>query len=77
MKKSSIFLRLLALCLWPVFGYSQSKSSDAIVAGDGVAVTSTDNGQVRGYIQNGTFNYKGIPYATAKRFITREQRRHF
>jgi para-nitrobenzyl esterase len=73
MKKSSFFLRLLALCLWPMFGYSQSKSGDAIVAGDNVAVTSTDNGQVRGYIHNGTFNYKGIPYATAKRFMAPEK----
>lgn len=36
--------------------------------GENVAVTSTDAGKVRGYINNGIFTYKGIPYATATRF---------
>ncbi|CAH0995769.1 Para-nitrobenzyl esterase [Emticicia aquatica] len=36
--------------------------------GENVALTSTDAGQVRGYINNGIFTYKGIPYAEAKRF---------
>ena len=33
-----------------------------------VAVTSTQQGKVRGYIQDGIYTYKGIPYAKAKRF---------
>jgi para-nitrobenzyl esterase len=70
MKKNSTFWALLAICL-PLFGYSQS--SDAVIAGENVAVTGTDAGQVRGYIHNGTFNYKGIPYATAKRFMAPEK----
>ncbi len=36
--------------------------------GADVAVTNTDAGKVRGYIHNGIYTYKGIPYATAKRF---------
>lgn len=36
--------------------------------GENVAVTSTQSGKVRGYINNGIFTYKGIPYAEAKRF---------
>ncbi|WDF77824.1 carboxylesterase family protein [Mucilaginibacter sp. KACC 22773] len=71
MNKNSTFWALLAICLLPLFGYSQS--SDAIIAGESVAVTSTDAGQVRGYVHNGTFNYKGIPYATAKRFMAPEK----
>ncbi len=38
--------------------------------GEKVAVTATDAGKVRGYINNGVFTYKGIPYAVAKRFET-------
>ena len=36
--------------------------------GENVAVTNTDAGKVRGYVHNGIYAYKGIPYATAKRF---------
>ncbi|WP_183568704.1 carboxylesterase/lipase family protein [Mucilaginibacter sp. SP1R1] len=73
MKKISTFWVLLAVCLLPAYGYCQSKSGDAIVAGNNIAVTSTDNGQVRGYIHNGTFTYKGIPYAKAQRFMAPEK----
>ena len=36
--------------------------------GENVAVTNTDAGKVRGYVHNSINTYKGIPYATAKRF---------
>ena len=36
--------------------------------GENIAVTSTSSGKVRGYINNGIYNYKGIPYGEAKRF---------
>ena len=39
-----------------------------LVTGENVAVTNTDAGKVRGYINNGIVTYKGIPYAEAKRF---------
>jgi para-nitrobenzyl esterase len=43
--------------------------SDPLVAGKNIAVVSTDLGKVRGYIHNGTFTYKGIPYAQSERFM--------
>jgi para-nitrobenzyl esterase len=39
-----------------------------VKTGATIAVTNTTNGQVRGYIEKDIFTYKGIPYATAKRF---------
>ena len=55
-------LALLALigCIWPAQAQIQT--------GADVAVTETASGKVRGFVQNGVFTYKGIPYATAGRF---------
>ena len=43
-------------------------TAQEVVTGENVAVTQTESGQVRGYIHNGIFTYKGIPYAQAERF---------
>lgn len=53
-------ITLTALC----FGTSVAQ----LQTGEKVAVTNTDAGQVRGYVSNKIFTYKGIPYAEAKRF---------
>ena len=39
-----------------------------VKTGENVAVTDTESGKVRGFIEDGTYIYKGIPYAKAKRF---------
>lgn len=62
MKKGFITVFLtLTLCV-SIFAQLQT--------GENVAVTSTNSGKVRGYVNNGIFTYKGIPYAEAKRFET-------
>ncbi|MHA6247147.1 carboxylesterase/lipase family protein [Pontibacter sp. CAU 1760] len=68
--KSKMLLTGLALLLAANPGMSQKKStsSDPVQAGANIAVAQTDNGKVRGYISNGIFTYKGIPYAQAERF---------
>ena len=53
------FLLLLA-CSLPAVAQLQT--------GDDVAVTDTESGKVRGFIRNGIFTYKGIPYGKADRF---------
>ncbi|MGN1211132.1 MAG: carboxylesterase/lipase family protein [Candidatus Cryptobacteroides sp.] len=45
-----------------------SASEGAILASSSVAVVQTTKGKVAGYIQDGIYIYKGIPYAKAERF---------
>ena len=40
-----------------------------IQSGEDIAVTNTEAGKVRGFIHNGIYTYKGIPYAEAERFM--------
>jgi para-nitrobenzyl esterase len=54
-------LLFLSICLVSV-GFGQLQT------GKDLAVTQTASGKVRGYIHNGIFTYKGIPYAQAERF---------
>lgn len=43
---------------------------NSVSAGENVAVVETTHGGVRGYINNGTYTYHGIPYAqAAERFV--------
>ena len=59
--KKIILSSLLSFLL--VSAFAQLKT------GENVAVTSTDAGKVRGYVHNGIYTYKGIPYAQAARFM--------
>ncbi|HEY1871283.1 MAG TPA: carboxylesterase family protein, partial [Chitinophagaceae bacterium] len=54
-------------CLFAVVCIRLSVSAQ-LQTGANVAITNTEYGQVRGYIHNGVYTYKGIPYAQAKRF---------
>lgn len=66
MKRSKTLLLLSVIYFLPFTAFCQS--TDPITAGDDIAVTSTDNGKVKGYLHNGIFTFKGIPYAKADRF---------
>lgn len=61
--KELLFLSLV------VIGMSSLLAQTEVVTGADVAVTDTESGKVRGFIQNGIYTYKGIPYATAERFM--------
>ncbi len=65
--KSKITRFLLpAICCLHLAAVCQK--ADPIQAGDGIAVTSTVYGKVKGYIHDGILTFKGIPYADADRF---------
>ncbi|GGA92404.1 carboxylesterase/lipase family protein [Mucilaginibacter rubeus] len=72
MKKNSTLMLLLLICFLPVTAFCQS-SNEPVVAGNDVAVTSTESGKVKGYLHNGIFTFKGIPYAKADRFMAPEK----
>ncbi len=67
MKKRTFFLNILLLvAVMPLV-------AQEVKTGAAIAVTNTANGQVRGYIENDIFTYKGIPYAKADRFEAPEK----
>lgn len=45
----------------------------ALMAGKDVAVVQTASGKLRGYVHNGIYTYKGVPYAKAERFLPPQQ----
>ena len=65
MKKINLHLMGLVLFLMTI-----SLSAQEVITGENVAITNTESGKVRGYIHNGTYIYKGIPYAKAERFMS-------
>jgi len=60
-------MKKLTISLLLAVGFGATAFSQ-VQTGENVAVASTDAGQVRGYIHNTIYTYKGIPYAQAKRF---------
>lgn len=60
--KCSLFVILWALAM-------PFTNAQEVITGEDVAVTNTESGKVRGYIHNGIYTYKGIPYAQAERFL--------
>src|SRR5688572_4091532 len=69
MKIRIITLIILLMQLSSIVTFSQKTSGPPLVAGRDVAVVQTESGKVRGYIHNGIYTYKGIPYAEAERFM--------
>ena len=56
------------LTLFGVVALSQD-SKDAVITGKDIAIVQTESGKVKGYVHNGIYTYKGIPYAKAERFM--------
>ena len=67
MKTAAPGLILYLMSLLPFTGDAQQ--NEPLIAGANTAVVSTTYGKLRGYIHNGIYTFKGIPYATANRFM--------
>lgn len=51
----------------------QNRQNPPILAEKSIAVVPTAYGKVRGYVHNGIYTFKGIPYGKAKRFMPPEK----
>ncbi len=66
--RNTFLFLILPLLPFAAIGQKATSSTLPIVTGADVAIVQTESGKVRGYVHNGTYTYKGIPYAQAKRF---------
>jgi len=64
---------LIAFLVSPILVLGQQKLTDPLQAGDAIAIANTESGKVKGFIHNGIYIYKGIPYARAERFMAPEK----
>ncbi|MBR0152030.1 MAG: carboxylesterase/lipase family protein [Synergistaceae bacterium] len=61
-RKIFVFALIIVLAM-------SAASSAEILAGPGIAIATTDSGQLQGFIRNGIYTYHGVQYATAERFM--------
>lgn len=65
MQSSKSAALALALAIAATAAHAEN---DTLLAGPGVAIAQTQSGRVQGFVHDGIFTYRGIPYATAARF---------
>jgi len=70
MKLQNNLLFCISVCQ---VGMAVCQNNDPIIAGKDIAIVQTIYGKVRGYIHNGIYTFKGIPYARAERFMAPEK----
>lgn len=65
-------IKILIIIVFTSIGFSQDYNipiEPGISAGKDIAIIDTEYGKVRGYIHDGIYIFKGIPYAKADRFL--------
>lgn len=60
---------LLVSCTGKAVAEKQISQEGEVIASSDKAIVQTESGKVGGYIENGMYIYKGIPYAKAERFM--------
>jgi len=68
--KKDLFVFILSHLIPPMM-YAQGDLP--IFSGKEIAIVQTEYGKVRGYVHNGIYTFKGIPYAKADRFMAPER----
>lgn len=66
---SSMLVVTILSCSKPQKVQQSSSVIHTITASDKIAIAETESGKVAGYIDDGIYIYKGIPYAEAERFM--------
>jgi para-nitrobenzyl esterase len=69
MKRTYIVTLILVLAVSLGWLWTQSKNSDPLVASAKLAIVETISGKLQGFVHNGTYIYRGVPYAKAERFM--------
>lgn len=64
--RPTILLTLLMACGGSTLA---SAAPGAIQAGPDIAIATTPSGKIQGFVHNAILTYRGIPYATAERFM--------
>lgn len=68
MRNNTLILVIVAITFFPLFTIAQNTNM-GISTGKDAAIVETESGKVKGYIHEGIYTYKGIPYAKADRFM--------
>ena len=68
MKRKQFFILVLVVMGMATTGFAQQRPGP-VLTGKDMAVVATAHGKVRGYIDDGIYAFKGIPYAKAERFM--------
>jgi para-nitrobenzyl esterase len=69
MKSSKMGMILLMVVLVSAGVSVHARADDPFVASLSVAVANTNSGQLQGFVKNGIYTYRGVPYAKAERFM--------
>lgn len=68
-QNSLLLLTLFLVSSLSVTAQKTVPTGSPLVTGNQTALVKTESGSVRGYIHDGIYTYKGIPYAKADRFM--------
>jgi len=69
MKRIVLAIVTAASCFAQMAFAEPHDSQSTLVAGAGIATVETGKGTVQGFVKDGILTFRGIPYATAERFM--------
>ena len=73
MKWKNVGIMMMAFALICASNSAHADTTDKVIASASTAVVTTEAGQLQGFIRNGIYTYRGVPYAKAERFMMPEK----